>query len=627
MLKGSYEEYIHKSRYARWLPGEQRRETWYETVSRYIDFFKDKHESTMTSKEWLDLRGSIYNCDVMPSMRALMTAGPALDRDNVAGYNCAYTAIDNVKAFDEIMYILMCGTGVGFSVERDAINKLDGVPEVKRNVEDVIVVRDSKTGWAEAYRKLLRHLYEGEIPRWDLSRIRPAGSPLKTFGGRASGPQPLEDLFNFTCSTFSKVEDRKLNSLEVHDIVCKIADIVVVGGVRRSALISLSNLTDSRMAHAKSGDWYREGSGTEHRQLANNSVVYTEKPDVSIFMKEWRNLYDSHSGERGIVNRQCFQRKCEFINRNPVHEFGTNPCGEIILRSGQLCNLSEVIIRREDTLEDLRSKVGYATTLGTLQATLTDFRYLSAKWKRNCEEERLLGVSLTGLKDHEVVSRVSNDTKYWLNDLHHEAVLTNETDSDKLGINRAAAITCVKPSGTVSQLVDSSSGMHDRYSKYYIRRVKGDLKDPLTKMMLDQEVPFEISVSNPETEVQFCFPRKSPTTVYSTTGMAQLEYWKMVNDFWCDHNPSTTIYYNDKSFLEMGAWVYKNFDSIGGLSFFESSNTVYSQLPYESITSGEYQKRIAKVPDIDWSKLSDYENEDTVNIVKELSCHAGVCEI
>ena len=622
MLKGNYEQYIHQSRYARWLPNEQRRETWEETVSRYVSFFHEKGLIHDTDK----IYSSILNCDVMPSMRALMTAGPALERDHVAGYNCAYTAIDDSRVFDEILYILCCGTGVGFSVERDAINKLDGIPEVKRNVKDIIVVRDSKIGWAEAYRKLIRYLYEGDIPKWDLSRIRAAGSPLKTFGGRASGPEPLDELMRYTVSVFNKVQDRKLQSLEVHDLVCKIADTVVVGGVRRSALISLSNLTDPRMSHAKTGDWY-SNPDTKHRCLANNSVVYTEKPDISIFMKEWRTLYDSHSGERGIVNRQAFQRKSETIGRDSNHDFGTNPCGEIILRNKQFCNLSEVIVRPGDSFEAIAGKVKIAAELGTIQSSLTDFRYLSAKWKRNCEEERLLGVSLTGLKDHEILSKKSTQAHNWLTELRTVARNQNNICADHLGIARSAAITCIKPSGTVSQLVDSSSGMHTRYSNNYIRRVKGDTKDPLTQMLIDQGVTYEESVSHPDTEVQFCFPKQSPRNVHTSTGIDQLEYWKMVATAWCDHNPSTTIYYNDESFLEMGAWVYKNFDTIGGLSFFEANNSIYPQLPYEEITAAEYRKRDRAMPTIDWSKLKDYENEDNVVITKELACHAGVCEI
>lgn len=644
-----YKQYIFKSRYARWNEKEKRRETWEESINRYVDFFEVKVESILDKNglQWKDdldkCQQAIINMDVMPSMRAIMTAGKALERDNVAGYNCAYLAVDSPRAFDETMYILCCGTGVGFSVERQYVSQLPAIPEELHSTETVIRVRDSKIGWASAYKEFISLLYSGNIPKWDLSKIRPAGARLKTFGGRASGPQPLDDLFRFTIEVFKGATGRKLTSLECHDIMCKIADIVVVGGVRRSALLSLSNLTDERMRVAKSGQWWEENP---QRALSNNSVCYTEKPDISIFMKEWQALYDSKSGERGIFNREAaLNQVAKSGRRDTTFDFGCNPCSEIILRPKQLCNLSEVVVRPEDNLTTLKEKVRIATILGTLQSTLTDFRYLSKEWKTNCEEERLLGVSLTGIMDHTCLSGKSGmynpdatiteqpytPLEIVLKELKEVAIETNKEWAEKLGINPSTAITCVKPSGTVSQLVDSASGIHPRYSPYYIRTVRSDNKDPITAFMKAQGVPWEPDITKPETTTVFSFPMKSPegsVTREGLSAMEQLELWKVYQDNWCEHKPSQTVYYKDEDFMDVGAWVYKNFDTVSGISFLPHTNHSYKQAPYQEITKEKYDELIAKMPVLDWSNLSSFETEDMTDNAKELACSAsGGCEI
>lgn len=624
-----YQQFIHKSRYARWLESEGRRETWRETVQRYIDFFIDREQLDKDSTETQEIYNAIYNLEVMPSMRCMMTAGEALKRDNVAGFNCSYLHIDHVRAFDELMYVLMCGTGVGFSVERNFINQLPEVAESMHATDTTIVVADSKMGWASAYRELISLLYSGKVPKWDMRKVRPAGARLKTFGGRASGPEPLHDLFVFTVAVFRKAHGRKLTSIECHDICCKIADIVVVGGVRRSALISLSNLSDQRMAKAKAGQWW-ENEG--QRRLANNSVAYTEKPDFSAFISEMQTLYESKCGERGIFSRVAAKKIAERNGRrDPAHNFGTNPCSEIILRSNQFCNLSEVVVREDDDLTSLKKKVKIATIIGTLQSTLTDFRYLRVRWKRNTEEEALLGVSLTGIMDHYLLGKATTDLEKWLTEMKNVAVETNKEWSEKLGINQSTAITCVKPSGTVSQLVNSASGIHPRFSKYYIRRVRGDKKDPLSVFMSDSGIPVESDVMSPNTTDVFSFPVKAPetsVTVKDVGAMEQLKLWKTYQNFWCEHKPSITIYYTDDEYLQVAQWIWDNFDICSGISLLPYSDHVYQQAPYEEIDEEKYKKLVAEMPqNINWEDLAQLETEDNTVGSQELACVGGACEI
>ena len=621
-----YQEFIHKSRYARWLPEENRRETWEETVQRYVDFWLGREQ--ITKAEGKKIYDAIYNLEVMPSMRCMMTAGEALDKDNVAGFNCSYLHIDSPRSFDELMYVLMCGTGVGFSVERSFINKLPIVAESFHPTDSVIVVADSKIGWASAFRELISLLYAGKIPKWDMHKIRPSGARLKTFGGRASGPEPLEDLFNFCVGIFQKAAGRKLTSIECHDVCCKIADIVVVGGVRRSALISLSNLSDPRMAKAKSGQWWMDEG---QRRLANNSVAYTERPDFESFLAEMHTMYDSKAGERGIFSRVAAQKVAERNGRRDhEQDFGTNPCSEIILRSNQFCNLSEIVVRTDDDLASLKRKCEIAAIIGTLQATLTDFRYLRNIWKRNTEEEALLGVSLTGICDHYLLGKDSTDLENWLTEMKDVAIKTNKKWADKLGINQSAAITCVKPSGTVSQLVDSASGIHPRFSKHYIRRVRSDKKDPLAQYMSAVGFPVEEDVMSPASLV-FSFPVKSPkkSTVVSDVGaMQQLKLWKKYQDYWCEHKPSITVYYTDDEFLQIAQWIWDNFDTVSGISLLPVSDHVYQQAPYEDITPEKYKELLKAMPvDVNWSDLENFEQEDNTTGSQELACVGGACEI
>jgi ribonucleoside-diphosphate reductase alpha chain len=628
--KEIYEDYIHKSRYARYLPAEHRRETWEETVSRYMEYINnhllEKQGVALSQAEHKALYEAILSKEIMPSMRALMTAGPALERDNVAGYNCAYVPIDDRRAFDEIMYILMCGTGVGFSVERKFIKKLPVVADEFFDDSTIeIHVADSRIGWATAYRKLVSCLYDGFIPVVDLSSVRPAGARLKTFGGRSSGPEPLQNLIGYTIETFKKAKGRKLNELECHDLVCKIAEVIVCGGVRRSALLSLGNLTSERLRKAKSGQWYY----TEpHRALANNSVCYTEHPDIGVFLTEWTSLIESKSGERGIFSRYGCERSLP-SRREGGHDWGTNPCSEIVLRPRQFCNLTEVIARPEDTHETLRSKVVLATILGTLQSVFTDFRYLGKRWKDNCEEERLLGVSLTGIMDCPILHMNSrNHSLEWLlEDLRRLAVETNENWAKRLGIPQSAAVTCVKPSGTVSQLVGSSSGIHPRYAEYYVRRVRNDIKDPMSQVLIDYGVPYEVDNHNPDAYV-FEFPMKAEgsVTVQDLTAVAQLELWQIYNKYWCEHKPSVSIYVSEDEWLEVGAWVYENFDDMSGVSFFPYDDHVYPQAPYEEITEDEYNERLKKFETpLDFNELS--EDEDVTTSSQELACAGGACEL
>lgn len=619
-----YQRFIHASRYARWLPDEIRRETWEETVNRYTNFFKNRFPEVFPDQE---VNKAIHDLNVMPSMRCLMSAGAALERDEIAGYNCSFIAIDNPKAFDEVMYVLMCGTGVGFSVERQFTNNLPTIAEEFHDTDTTIRVKDSRIGWASAYRELISLLYSGRIPKWDTSGVRAAGTRLKTFGGRASGPKPLEDLFHFTVHTFKKAAGRKLNSLECHDIVCKVADIVIVGGVRRSALISLSNLTDDRMRNAKNGAWWESDV---QRALANNSVAYTEKPDVGIFLKEWTTLYESKSGERGIFNRVAATKKASSNGRRDVDgfEYGTNPCGEIILRSKGLCNLSEVVIRENDTLADLKEKVRIATIIGTFQSTLTNFRYLRSDWRKNQEEERLLGVSMTGIMDHPVLSKPTEETVQWLTELREHAINVNKEWAERLGIPQSAAITTVKPSGTVSQLVGCSSGIHPAYSQYYIRTVRMDNKDPLTLFFKAQGVPNEPDVTKPSDITIFSFPQKgteSGVTRNETNAIEQLKLYSVYQKNWTEHNPSITVYYKDNEFLTIGDWIYNNFSDVSGVSLLPHSDHVYKQAPYQEITKEEYETFVASFPSIDWGNLK--EEEDTTTGTQELSCVSGVCEV
>ena len=619
----AYQQYIHKSRYARYIPEKQRRETWQETVGRYVDYWGDK----LPEADAKEARKAIENLEVMPSMRALMTAGDALDRNNVAGFNCSYMPIDHPKAFDEMMYVLMCGTGAGFSVERQYIQKLPEVAEDFHETDSIIHVSDSKIGWAKAYRELIAMLYSGQVPKWDVSGVRPSGAPLKTFGGRASGPEPLEDLFRFTVDIFRAAAGRKLSSVECHDVCCKIAQIVVVGGVRRSALIGLSNLTDDRIRRAKSGQWWIDNP---QRGLANNSACYTEKPDFEAFLNEWTSLYESRSGERGMFSRVASQKQAaKNERRDATYDFGTNPCSEIILRPYQFCNLSEVVVRPADTLSDLKRKVRVATVLGTLQATLTNFRYLRKIWETNTKEEALLGVSLTGIMDHPVLSgrEDSDKLKKWLKALREEAVATNKAHADRLGINASTAITAVKPSGTVSQLVDSASGIHPRFSRHYIRRVRGSSDDPLCAVLEAAGVPVENDVMSPNTKV-FSFPMEAPDCAVLASDMGameQLELWEIYQDYWCEHKPSMTCYYRDDEFLEVGQWLYNKFDKISGISFLPYSDHTYQQAPYEAIDKSTYNKLCKDFPkDFSWDIE---EASDMTEGSQQLACTGNNCEL
>lgn len=624
-LSTQLQQYVHLSRYARWLESENRRESWEETVKRYTDFFAARFPNTYPAER---IRESIQSLRTMPSMRALMTAGPALAKDEMAGFNCSFVAIDHVRAFDEILYVLMCGTGVGFSVERQFINQLPEVAESFQMSTTVITVKDSKIGWASAFRELLTLLYAGQIPTWDVSKVRPAGAKLKTFGGRASGPKPLVDLFHFTISMLTNAAGRKLNSVECHDLVCKIADIVVVGGVRRSALISLSNLSDDRMRVAKSGQWWDK---EPQRMLANNSAAYTERPSMEIFLKEWMALIESKSGERGIFNRVAAKKKAaEYGRRNPNYEFGTNPCAEILLRSAGLCNLTEVVIRAGDTLDDLLDKVEVATIMGTFQSTLSKFRYVRSIWAKNQEEERLLGVSMTGIMDHEVLSKATPEAVEWLRKLREHAVNINESWAQTLGINQSVAITTVKPSGTVSQLVDSASGIHPRYSKHYVRTVRADKKDPLAQFMRVEGFPVEDCVVKPETVDVFSFPVQGPEHAVfrnDMTAIEQLEHYLMFKQHWCEHNPSITVYVREHEWLAVGHWVYTHFDDVGGVSFLPHTNHVYQQAPYTECSEAEYLELRAKMPTVSWDKLQEFEVEDSTTNTQTLACSAGMCEL
>jgi len=624
-LPTDYQAFIHTSRYARWLEDEGRRESWSETVDRYMGNVVGYDIDHDTYNE---IREAILGLEVMPSMRAMMTAGPALERDNTAGYNCSYLPVDDPKSFDEAMFILLCGTGVGFSVERQFISKLPEVPELFES-DTTIVVKDSKEGWAKAFRQLLALLWAGEIPKWDVSKVRPAGARLKTFGGRASGPAPLVDLFNFAVTIFKEAQGRKLSSIECHDLMCKIGEVVVVGGVRRSAMISLSNLSDDRMRHAKSGNWW---DNNPQRALANNSVAYTEKPDSVSFMREWMALVESGSGERGVFNREASKNQAaKNGRRDPDYDFGTNPCSEIILRPYQFCNLTEVVIRATDDVDSIARKVRLATILGTIQSQYTKFPYLRKVWQRNTEEERLLGVSLTGIMDNPLLTTKNKGLEETLEHLREVAVRTNSDWADSLGIPTSAAITCVKPSGTVSQLVDSASGIHPRHSPHYIRTVRGDNKDPLTTFMKEQGIPSEPDVFKPDQTTVFSFPVKAPQGAVVTDNVSaieQLKTWLVYQRHWCEHKPSVTINVRKDEWFEVGAFVYEHFDEMSGVSFLPYNEHTYQQAPYQSCTRDDYKKLSKIMPkSIDWAKLSEYEKEDTTASSQTFACTGDVCEI
>tara|TARA_X000001382_G_scaffold80034_1_gene56257 strand:- start:7511 stop:9460 length:1950 start_codon:yes stop_codon:yes gene_type:complete len=624
-LPTDYQTFIHQSRYSKWMPEEKKRENWSETVQRYISNMVD---GKVSPAEQLMIEDAILKLEVMPSMRAMMTAGPAADRDNTCIYNCSYLPVDDPKSFDEAMFILLCGTGVGFSVERQYINKLPEIP-ILYHSDTTIIVKDSKEGWAKAFRQVLALLWAGEIPKWDMSLVRPAGARLKTFGGRASGPAPLVDLFRFTTQTFKNAEGRKLSALECHDIMCFVGQIVVSGGVRRSAMISLSNLSDDRMRHAKSGQWW-ETAG--HRALANNSVCYTEKPDMESFLREWTSLVESKSGERGIFNREASKKQAAKNGRRDSEwDFGTNPCSEIILRPNQFCNLTEVVVRATDSIDDLERKVRVATILGTIQSTYTKFPYLRKVWQRNTEEERLLGVSLTGIMDNPLMTTKNKGLEKTLEYLKDVAVSTNAELASNLNIPPATAISCVKPSGTISQLVDSASGIHPRHSSFYIRTVRADTHDPLTKFMADQGIPNEPCVMKPDSTVVFSFPIKSPDKAVlrdDLTAIEQLETWLMYQRHWCEHKPSVTITVRDDEWLDVGAFVYNHFDEMSGISFLPHSDHTYQQAPYQEVGRSDYNMLASLMPtSIDWSRLSDYEEDDNTAAMQTLACSGDSCEI
>ena len=634
-IENPYENFIALSRYARWLEDENRRETWGETVDRYFTFMvnqlETKHNYTPNTELVKELRDAVFNRNVMPSMRSVMTAGPALERENVSGYNCAFLPVDNARSFDEAMYILMCGTGVGFSVEYKYINKLPALPEKLEKSSTTVIVGDSKEGWAKAYRELLGLLWAGQIPQIDISKVRPSGARLKTMGGRSSGPQPLVNLFDFTIQVFKGALGRQLKPIEAHDIMCKIGEVVVVGGVRRSAMISLSNINDIEMAAAKAGNWWESNS---QRALSNNSVAYSRKPDMAQFIAEWKSLYDSKSGERGIYNVAAAQKQAaKYGRRSPDIHYGTNPCSEIILRPYQFCNLSEVVLREHDTIEDVTNKVRLASILGTWQSTLTDFKYIRKIWKDNTEEERLLGVSLTGQFGHKFFSGQEGLDKLGdvLANLRQWAVDMNIEEAAKIGIPASAAVTCVKPSGTVSQLVGVSSGMHTYHSEFYIRTVRGDKKDPITQFLKDTGIPSEEDVMKPNDTIVFSFPVKSPKNAITRddlTAIQHLELWLTYQRHWCEHKPSITVSVDEDEWMEVGAWVYKHFDEVSGISFLPKSNHTYVQAPYQEITKEQYEEMLAKMPkSIDWSALSLYELEDSTTGSQALACVASECEI
>jgi len=632
-LPTDYQSFIHQSRYSKFMDTLNRRETFNETVDRYIanvvspvlmkslDFFQARDVQN-------EIREAILNLEVMPSMRCMMSAGPGLDRSNVAGFNCSYTAVDHPRVFDEVLYILMCGTGVGFSVERKNVEQLPTLPEKMTPIDMTIVVEDSKEGWADAYRQLIEELYQGNVPKWDVSKVRAAGERLMTFGGRASGPDPLVDLFRHTIDTFTLAENSKLTPLEVHSIMCKIGEVVVVGGVRRSAMISLSDLDDPELRLAKSGEWWNDNP---HFALANNSVAYEDTPERELFDEEWASLVASGSGERGIFNRAAVISKVQREGRREVSDFGTNPCSEITLKSAQFCNLTSVVARANDTVGSLARKVRIASILGTIQATLTKFPYLRPIWQENTEAEALLGVSITGILDCRLLTHENAGLDETLKGLRRIAVDTNATYAGYMGINKSAAVTCVKPEGTSSQLNDSSSGIHARHSAYYTRTVRADTKDPITEFMIDQGIPHEPCVMKPDTTVVFSFPVKAPegaVTRNDMTAIEQLELWLTYQRAWCCHKPSITVSVGPEEWDEVGDWVYAHFDEMSGVSFLPRSDHTYAQAPYQDITAEQYETAMETFPkSIDWDTLALYERGDTTVGSQTLACTGDVCEI
>lgn len=648
MKPNDYQRLIHATRYARWLDDEGRRETWEETCRRYVDFWVGRDQLKQSEAD--ELYKDIVSMRSVPSMRAMWSAGPALEQHQMASYNCSYVALDHPRAFDEMLYILCCGTGVGFSCEDKFVSKLPEIAEDFHPTDTVIKVHDSKIGWAKAFKQLLAMLWQGEVPQWDVSAVRPAGARLKTFGGRASGPQPLVDLFVFATGMFTNAAGRRLTSIEAHDLACKVGDIVVVGGVRRSALISLSTPVDDYMREAKSGRWFETHP---HRALANNSACYNHKPEFPLFLKEVQSLYTSFSGERGFFSREAAKKiAARNGRRDPNHDFGTNPCSEIILRSAGVCNLSEVIIREGDSLATLKKKVETATIFGTLQATLNDFRYVRSIWKKNTEE-RLLGVSLTGIMDHKVMAGLEGDEKLtkWLNELRDHAIEVNKKWARRLGIEQSAAITCVKPSGTVSQLCDTASGIHPRFSPYYVRTVRQDDKDPITDFLRPYSYN-EPAIGKEGNTTVFHFFQKAPegaVCVEDVGAMEQLRLWKIYQDEWCEHKPSITVYYTPDEFMHVAAWMWDNFDSLSGISLLPYDGGTYQQAPYQQITKEQFEAGVveqrkliwdgtALVPDdsivlpditrelpIDWSKL--VESEDVTVGAQTLACTGNACEL
>jgi ribonucleoside-diphosphate reductase alpha chain len=628
----AYNTFIGKSRYARYLDELGRREHWNETVARYFDFMEKhlatKQNYTLTPELRNELQTAVINLEVMPSMRAVMTAGSALERQNVAAFNCSYLPIDDPKAFDEAMYILLCGTGVGFSVEQKYVSQLPEVPDQLFDSKTSIMVSDSKEGWAKSLRQLLALLYSGEIPRFDVSKVRPAGARLKTFGGRASGPKPLEDLYLFCISKFKGAVGRRLSSLECHDILCKIGEVVVVGGVRRSAMISLSDLSDDKMAHAKAGNWW-DGQG--QRALANNSATYTETPGIGQFMREWSSIYESHSGERGIFNREASQKQAlKNGRRDSEQDFGTNPCSEIILRPYQFCNLSSCIVRSEDSIEVLTNKIRLATILGTFQASLTNFPYLRKIWQKNTEEEALLGVSMTGILDNPLLNN-PNDALLpeRLEKLRGIAIDTNAEFAAAIGINQSVAVTAVKPEGTVSQLCSTASGIHPQHSQYYIRRVRADNKDPLTQFMIESGFVAEPCVMKPDSTTIFSFPvavAEGALLREQLSAIDHLRLWLLFQRHYCEHKPSVTISVKENEWMDVGAWVFKHFDEVTGVSFLPMDGGTYRQAPYEECSKEEYEALKAIVPEsVNWDQFLEF--DDNVEGAQMLACTAGSCEI
>lgn len=628
-FKNSLAEFVYYRTYSRWMDKENRRETWIETVDRYINFMRENIGSRLDEKEYEELRLAILNQEIMPSMRLMWSAGDAARKTNVCAYNCSFIAPSKLEDFAEIMYLLMCGTGAGFSVESQTVQQLPLIKKQTGEILPIYEIKDSKEDWGDSLTAGMKAWYEGKDIKFDYSKLRLAGERLKTMGGRSSGPEPLRALLDFTRSKILNRQGKRLTNLDVHDIICKIGEVVVMGGVRRSALISLSDLDDEEMRHSKEGQFYLN---EPQRQMANNSAVYNQRPTAAEFMEEWLALAKSGTGERGIFNRgglesQLPERRWKVFAKDSATA-GTNPCGEIILKSKQFCNLTEVVARHEDTAETLLKKTRLATILGTYQSTLTNFPYISKEWKKNCEEERLLGVSLTGQWDSPA-SRSPEIVKK----LKMLAIEVNKEYAKKFGINPSTCITCVKPSGTVSQLVDSASGMHTRHAKYYIRRIRISATDPLFQMLKDQKFPYYPEVGQAEGSASTYvleFPVKAPdgaVTRNSLSALDQLEHWKLIKENFTEHNPSVTISVGNDEWISTANWLYQNWNILGGLSFLPRVDHSYALAPYEEISEEKYYELLAKMPEIDFSEIVVYEKEDSTQGAKELACVAGVCEV